>query len=278
MIDLHLHTTASDGLLSPGDLVARAAAAGITVLAVTDHDTIAGLAAAREAAIARGIELVPGIEITAVEGTRDVHVLGYFFDPSSASLAAFLERQRADRVRRFRAMAERLNALGAAVDAEMLLTMQASTPGRSIGRPQLADALVAAGHALDREDAFDRFLAHGGPAYVPRSGVPPHEVIDLVARAGGITSIAHPGLLRDDGLVRRLARAGLTAIEVRHSDHDDATEHHYRQMAASLGVAVSGGSDFHGDTGHRAAMLGAVTLPRPDFAELERRARGTLPR
>jgi hypothetical protein len=270
LIDLHLHTTASDGLLAPRDLVARAAAAGITVMSVTDHDTIGGLAEATAAAAPRGIRLVPGIEITAVEGTRDVHVLGYFFDPDNPQLAVFLAAQRADRIRRTRAIADRLRELGYAIDCEPLLA-RATQPGRSIGRPQLADALVAAGHAQDRSDAFDRFLGNDRPAYVPRTGAPPEEVVDIVRQAGGITSLAHPGLLANDALIPRLAAAGLPAIEVRHSDHDAAAEARYREMAASLGLARSGGSDFHGDVGHRASLLGQVTLPAEDFAALEAR-------
>jgi predicted metal-dependent phosphoesterase TrpH len=130
---------------------------------------------------------------------------------------------------------------------------------------------VAAGHAQDRSDAFDRFLGNDRPAYVPRTGAPPEEVVDIVRRAGGITSLAHPGLLANDALIPRLAAAGLPAIEVRHSDHDAAAEARYREMASSLGLARSGGSDFHGDAGHRASLLGQVTLPAEDFAALEAR-------
>lgn len=271
MIDLHLHTTASDGLLAPRDLVARVAAAGISIMAVTDHDTVAGFAEARDAAGPHGITVIPGIEITAVDGGRDLHVLGYFFDPASRSLANFLEAQRADRVRRIRAMADRLVALGCAVDVEPLVASAAAHPGRSVGRPQLADALIAAGYAQDRMDAFDRLLGNDGPAYIPRHGATPAAVVALLAGAGGIASLAHPGLLKDDGFIPELAREGLAALEVRHSDHDVATEARYRSMAAALGLAVSGGSDFHGETGHRAERLGAVTLPAEDFDALKAR-------
>ncbi len=271
MIDLHLHTTASDGLLSPRDLVARAASAGISIMAITDHDTVAGYADARATAEARGIELLPGIEITAVEQSRDIHVLGYFFDPESATLAQFLEAQRTDRVRRIRAMSARLAALGYPVDVEPLVAAAAARPGRSVGRPQLADALVLAGFAQDRTDAFDRLLGNNGPAYVPRQGASPEEVIALLARAGGIASLAHPGLIKNDAIIPRLASQGLAAIEVRHSDHPPATEAFYRGMASNLGLAMSGGSDFHGDTGYRADSLGVVTLPAADFETLKMR-------
>jgi 3',5'-nucleoside bisphosphate phosphatase len=272
LIDLHLHTTASDGTLSPAGLLARAADAGLAVVSVTDHDTLAGLPEAREAAARHGIRLVNGVEITAVEERRDVHMLGYFIDPADDGLAAFLERQRVDRIRRVREIADRLRSLGCRIDVDGVLASASAHPGRSIGRPQIAAALVSAGHARDRNDAFDRFIGANSPAFVPRHGPTPDEVIAIVGRAGGIVSLAHPGLTKVDGIIPRLVAAGLTALEARHSDHDAATEQRYRELAAALGIAASGGSDFHGDSGHRAAALGAVTLSAGDFAALESRA------
>jgi 3',5'-nucleoside bisphosphate phosphatase len=271
LIDLHLHTTASDGSLAPAALVARAAAAGLTTISVTDHDTFAGLVEARTAAGELGLRFVNGVEITAIENQRDVHLLAYFVDPADPGLTSFLQRQRDDRIRRIREIAHRLATLGCPIDVEPLLENTPSSDGRSVGRPLLADALVAAGHALDRRDAFDRLIGNGGPAFVPRIGATPDEVIALVRDSGGIVSLAHPGLTRIDDVIPRLAAAGLTALEARHSDHDADTEKRYRQMANELGLAVSGGSDFHGDPGHRIAMLGTVTLPDGDFALLEAR-------
>lgn len=273
MIDLHLHTTASDGTLAPADLVACAARAGLTILSVTDHDTTAGLAEARAAAAAHGVRLIDGIEITAVEGQRDVHMLAYFFNPRSKALARFLASQRADRIRRVEDMAARLRDLGASIDITELLERAARETGRSIGRPQLADALIAAGYAASRDDAFDRLLGDECPAYVPRRGASPGEVIALVRAAGGIVSLAHPGLLRRDGIIPRLAQEGLAAIEACHSDHDADAERHYRELAVSLGLAVSGGSDYHGDNVHRNATIGGVSLPAEDFERLEARSR-----
>lgn len=272
LIDLHLHTTASDGALAPRDLVARAAAAGITVLSVTDHDTTAALTAARAEANARGVSLVNGIEITAVESDRDVHVLGYFFDDREPVLEAFLEAQRADRRRRVAEIASRLAALGCAIDYRALID-RAGDSGRSIGRPHVADALVNAGHARDRSDAFDRLIGAGSPAFVPRQGASVAEVVRVIADAGGIASLAHPGLCRRDDLIPGLVAAGLAALEARHSDHDSATETHYRRLAAAHGLAVSGGSDFHGDDGHHAGNLGVITLAEDDFADLQKRCR-----
>lgn len=273
MIDLHLHTTASDGTLPPAKLVARAAAAGLTTISVTDHDTTAGLAEAASAADARGITLVPGIEITAVEDGHDVHVLGYYFDPSSTSLAAFLGDQRQDRVRRVREICARLGEMGFSVDAESLIAPTAGHSGRSIGRPAIADALVRAGYASDRDDAFERLIGRSSPAYVPRVGIPAAEVIGIIRRAGGIASLAHPVLAKIDPLIPSLASHGLVALEARHSDHDLETEVRYRTLARELGLEISGGSDFHGDESSNAGALGVVTLDRGDFDLLTARVR-----
>lgn len=271
MIDLHLHTTASDGTLSPPDLVGKARAAGLSIFSITDHDTTAGLADGLAAARAAGAELVPGIEISAVADGRDVHVLGYFIDPAAGALRAFLDRQREDRVRRVREMGTQLAALGAPIDVAPILAEAAR--GRSVGRPQIASALLAAGHVTTRDEAFRRFLEFGGPAFVPRCGATPAEVVAIIHDAGGLASLAHPGLMRRDHLIAPLAAAGLDALEVRHSDHDVATETKYRALARALGLLVTGGSDFHGDSGYRVSRLGAVTLSPEDFAPLRARAR-----
>jgi 3',5'-nucleoside bisphosphate phosphatase len=266
VIDLHLHTIASDGSLSPSILVHAAQAVGLTVISITDHDTIAGIAEGQAAAADYDVEVVPGIEISAVADGRDVHVLGYFIDTTSYGLREFLERQRADRIRRIVAMAERLEALGFPIDAEPVLA--SAGRGRSVGRPQIASALVAAGYVNSRDEAFRRFLEHGGPAFVPRRGASPEDVITIIHESGGVASMAHPGPSRCDGLIAPLAAAGLDAIEVRHPDHDQDTEMRYRTIARKLGLLVTGGSDYHGDTGHRVPSLGTVTLPADDFAAL----------
>ena len=288
MIDLHLHTTASDGHLPPAHLVARVAAAGITTMSVTDHDTVAGLAEVAVAATSRGIRLVSGIEITAVAEGRDVHLLGYFFDPDSAPFLTFLEGQRALRVARVREIGARLASLGRPVDVEALVTTAATRPGSSIGRPQIARALVSAGHVSSVQEAFERWLATGLPAFVPRTGPSPSTVVDVVHAAGGVVSFAHPAVTRRDDLIRPLADHGLDAIEVYHSDHRPEDVQQYRGLAQRLGVLVSGGSDFHGDPAASPAAgpssrtrrdsLGVVRLPPDDFSALESRAAGTRPR
>ena len=279
MIDLHLHTTASDGRLSPAQLVARAATAGITTLSVTDHDTVAALAEVGAEVSARGLRLVPGIEVTAVADGRDVHVLGYFFDPASLSLAAFLEGQRALRVARVREIGGRLAILGLPVDVEALVTEAATRPGSSVGRPQVARALVGAGHVRSVQEAFDRWLATGLPAFVPRTGPGPATVIDVIHAAGGVASFAHPAVTKRDELIRPLADHGLDAIEVYHSDHTPEHQAEYLGLAMRLGLLITGGSDFHGASAPTPAhprarrnSLGRVSLPPAAFAALEDRA------
>ncbi|MBZ5557964.1 MAG: PHP domain-containing protein [Acidobacteriia bacterium] len=272
MIDLHTHTTASDGRLSPSQLVARAASAGVTVLAVTDHDTVAACGAVADACAKARITFVPGIEITAVLMGDDIHMLGYFFDPQSPALATFLESQRRRRIDRVREMVDRLARFDIHLDVEAILRPGLEDATKSVGRPWIARALIAGGHVATMDEAFDRWLARDRPAFVPRAAAVPAEVIARIHDAGGIASIAHPGLLGHDEWIPGFAGAGLDAIEAHHSRHDAETTSHYRLMAERMQLAISGGSDFHGDDSHGPANPGAVTLPRADF---DRLARGT---
>ncbi len=260
MVDLHLHTTASDGCCTPTELFERAAAAGVTAMAVTDHDTTSAVAEVQALARARGIDAISGIEITAVEAGRDVHILGYFIDQDNAQLAAFLSRQRAQRIARVEAVCDRLAQLGMPIDRRPMLAQARESGGRSIGRPQIARAMVAAGHVADTREAFDKWLAAGRPAFVPRPGAPPEEVITIVRGAGGLTSLAHPGQTAIDARIPAYCLAGLDAIEVYHPDHDTAATERYRQLASRLMVLITGGSDFHGDPSH-GLDPGSVTLP-----------------
>ena len=267
MIDLHLHTTASDGTLAPAALVERAHTTGIKTLSVTDHDTMAGVPEAAEAAAMYGLEFLPGVEITAVDERRDVHLLAYFLNPSPSGLQPFLDAQRQDRRIRARKMGTLLADLGAAIDVDRLV-VDADDAGRSVARPLIARALVDAGYVADEQEAFDRWLGDGRAAYVPRQGASPAEVVRLVSRAGGISALAHPGLLGRDELIPSLAKAGLDALEVHHSEHDGAAQSHYSRLAAQHGLAVCGGSDYHGETHHRARYFGRVSLPREAFLQL----------
>jgi hypothetical protein len=278
VIDLHTHTTASDGWTPPEALVSEALAAGVGTLAVTDHDTMAGIPAVMAAARETSLRVVPGIEITAVHQGRDVHVLGYYLDDGGPDLVRFLEAQRADRRRRMHEILSALDRIGAPVDRAPILARAASETGRAVGRPIVAAALVAAGHARDISDAFDRFLAEGRPAFVERIGPTPAAVVSIIDRAGGLASLAHPGKTGVDALVADLVADGLPAIEVYHPDHDSGTTDRYRAMAARYDLLVTGGSDYHGSGSGRSIALGRVGLPAADFARLEARAGRRSPR
>ena len=267
MIDLHLHTTASDGRLSPTELVAHAAASGVRILAVTDHDTIDGFDEAAAEAARQAVLLVPGIEITAVDRGRDVHMLGYFFDRADAGFAQFLVAQRATRVTRIVDMAKRLGTLGMPVDVQSLVDEARRHTSKSIGRPRLARAMIDAGYVATTREAFDKWLGRGCPAFIERPGASPEEVIGIVHRAGGLVSLAHPGRTLIDDRIAALRSAGLDAIEVYHSDHDARTVTAYLAMARQLDFMVTGGSDFHGDPAHSIAP-GVSILPESEWARL----------
>jgi predicted metal-dependent phosphoesterase TrpH len=270
LIDLHLHTTASDGTLTPRELVARVVRAGIRVLSVTDHDTMAGVVETAETAAAQGLDVLPGIEITAVLDQRDVHVLGYFLEAAPPSLDAFLVAQRADRVTRVKKMGALLAGFGMPIDIDRLIEV-GRVERRSLARPLVARALASAGHVTSVQEAFDRWIGDGRPAYVPRQGAAPAEVARIIARAGGVAALAHPGLLGRDDLIPDLVKAGLAAIEVYHAEHDAAAETRYLGVARRHDLAVTGGSDYHGEDHHRAAKLGHVGISRAQFDALVER-------
>ena len=273
-----MHTTASDGRLTPVELVARAAAAGLTTISVTDHDTVAAVDEVTAAAQPSGIRVIPGIELTAIDDGRDVHMLGYLFDKNSPQLSELLVSQRALRVSRVREIGARLASLNVFVDVEKVLSSAAARPGSSVGRPQLARELVRVGAAQSVQQAFDLWLATGRPGFVPRTGPSPAMVIATIHAAGGVTSFAHPGVTKRDDLIAPLIERGLDAIEVYHSDHSVEDVTVYRGMTVRFNALTSGGSDFHGeDPGkpgrpHR-ATFGGITLPPDAFAALEEKAR-----
>ena len=270
MIDLHLHTTASDGACTPEQLVDQAAAAGLTTIAVTDHDTVAATETVSRLAAARGLRAIAGTEVTAVDDGRDVHVLGYFLDHHDPRLLGFLVEQRESRVARVEAITVRLAELGVPIDASEVLTA-ARRPGHSVGRPQVAWAMVRAGYVADVREAFDAWLGEDGPAFVPRAGPSTHAVLGVIHDAGGLAALAHPAVTAIDGRIAELRRAGLDAIEVYHSRHSAADRERYLAIARDLSLLVTGGSDYHGDPAQ--VCLGAVSLPAAEWYRVERHRR-----
>jgi predicted metal-dependent phosphoesterase TrpH len=240
----------------------------VDVLSVTDHDTVAGAEAAARACTEAGIQFVPGIEITSVLDGADVHVLGYFIDVHSPGLQSFLLEQRRRRLDRVRQMVDRLGVLGLALDAEAILQPGLDDPSKAVGRPAIARALVAAGHVATTNEAFQRWLARGRPAFVPRRAAPPAEVFLRIHEAGGIASLAHPGILSRDEWIPSLVDAGLDAIEAFHTEHVEAQRGRYLDFAHRLGAQVTGGSDYHGDESHGGGGPGGTSLPQEYFDRL----------
>lgn len=249
-IDLHTHSSVSDGTQSPSALVRAAAAAGLDVVGVCDHDTFDGLPEARAAAPGAGIEVVGGLEMSTELDGASVHLLGYGCRPDDAALGAELERIRAGRTGRLSALLERLTELGLPV-TEAEVRAQAHG-GPSLGRPHVADALVARGYVADRTEAFDRWLADDRPAFVPRYAAGLAASLALVRAAGGVAVLAHPwgrgsrAVLPPAVLADLVERHGLDGFEVDHTDHDPATRAELRALASGLGVLATGSSDHHG--------------------------------
>src|SRR5262245_5451528 len=236
-------------------------------MAATDHDTTASVDEVRVRAAERGIDAIPGIEITAVEDGRDIHTLGYFLRTTDASFREFLAGQRRLRIDRVQAIAQRLAELGMPVDLSEALAIVGRESTRAIGRPQVARAMVAAGHVADTREAFDKWLGPHLPAFVPRSGPSPETVIETIHGAGGLASLAHPGRTQIDARIPALRDAGLDALEAYHSDHDAAMADSYRRLADDLGLLTTGGSDYHGDPGH-GVSIGGSTLPTEAWQRL----------
>jgi predicted metal-dependent phosphoesterase TrpH len=279
-IDLHTHSAVSDGTDTPAELVANAATAGLDVVALTDHDTTLGWPEADKVGQRLGIVVVPGAEISTVGPSgAALHLLGYFFEATDPALAAELDRIRDDRVPRLRRMTERLAANGSEVTWQDVLDQ--ADAADSLGRPHLADALVARREAASREDAFNRLIGTRSPAYVAKHAPLAAEMIRLVRAAGGVTVIAHPwsrgrrrGLPPD--AIATLAELGLTGLEVDHPDHDAATRAELAGLARDLGLVATGSSDYHG-TGKVGHDLGICTTEPDAYEALVAAARTMVP-
>jgi Predicted metal-dependent phosphoesterases (PHP family) len=248
--DLHTHTTASDGTGSPADNVRLAREAGLAAVAITDHDTTAGIEEALAEGARLGIRVVPGVELSTMEDGLEIHVLGYFLDWRGERWQERLRSQRDARNRRNLLIIERLNALGMPIRMEEVERAAAGlAPGRSIGRPHIAAVMVEKGYVASRAEAFDRFLGSEGAAYVRVPRPTPREAVQWIHEAGGAAVIAHPGLYGRDELVEALLREGADGIEARHADHSPEDEARYAAMADRCGVIATAGSDYHGARG-----------------------------
>ncbi len=268
--DFHTHTTRSDGVLEPEELARQARAAGVRILGVADHDNLAGyreLTAAGAGPLPDGLRLVPAVEINSVAARfaaglpeGELHMLGIGVDPDDEAFEAALADQRGARRIRFFKMVDRLRDLGLAVDAQVaMLDLSADD---ALGRPTVARALVAAGHALDVEDAFARLIGHGCPGYVPRGGLDPIAAIRAIRDTGGLASLAHfPEAPDREPLLRELMDAGLSGLETHHRSFDAPTRSAMSATARRLGLVETGGSDYHGDHGPYADTHAALVMP-----------------
>ncbi len=263
LIDLHTHSNASDGTDDPAEVMRRARAAGLDVVALTDHDTQAGIRAAR-AALPPGLTLVPGMELSCEIDGRSVHLLGYLCHPDDRELAEETERIRDDRTYRARAMVDKLAALGTGVTWEQVAAIAGDAV---VGRPHIARALAASGAVATPADAFTAdWIADGGRAFVDRYATGLARAVSLVRAAGGVPVLAHPrspGYEIDDETIVALARAGLAGIEVFHLDHDDSERSRLLALAETLGLIATGGSDDHGSFNNHG--LGAETTPPREY-------------
>lgn len=271
MIDLHSHTTASDGQHTPAELLGFAHAAGVTTLAVTDHDTVANLAECTREATARGMRLVPGIEVSIMLNRREVHILGHFIDPTQTDLASFDQLLKVERYNRMQQMVEKTRALGFPITMQQVIDL--AGPGAHLARPHLARVLLEMNYVASTKEAFDRFLGDGKPASAPRYEVTLERAINLIHGAGGTATVAHPGVSRvQEFELGVMKQAGLDGIEAIHSDHPPSLREKFLQWAKHFDLVPTAGSDFHGETVAPNRHLGTVGMAPQAFAALEARS------
>lgn len=274
-LDLHVHTTASDGTLTPGQVVALAKEQGLAAIAITDHDTVAGLGEGLEAGENLHLKVIPGVEISVKHENDQLHLLGYYIDPHNAILLDCLEQLQIYRRERNPIIVQKLKALGFDVSLE---EVSALAGGDIVGRPHFATLLVNKGYVADKKQAFERYLASGQPAYVPKERMTPVEGINIIRAAGGVAVLAHPGLLKEledknllQNLLRRLKKEGLQGIEAYYTEHSPETEELLLQLATEENLLVTGGSDFHGSNKPHISLgtgLGNLQIPLQVVEEL----------
>lgn len=269
-VDLHTHTTASDGSLAPRALVRKAYEQGVRVLAITDHDSTEGLAEALdEAAHHRGLTIVPGLEINCEVEGAEIHVLGYLPDYGAPWFQEFLREQRAERATRVHRIAARLAELGMPIDPEEVFAIVGEG---SPGRPHVAQVMVKRGYVKSVREAFDKYLRANGPAHVERKHLSPADAVRVIRRAGGVPVLAHPGFAGKDELIPDLVRAGLMGIETYYAEHSAAQTQAYRELCERYGLVATGGSDYHGPQSGRKNPPGTPAVPMAAWEGLQTKA------
>jgi predicted metal-dependent phosphoesterase TrpH len=272
-IDLHLHSTASDGSYPPETVVALAERNEVAVMSLTDHDSIEGLAPALARAERSGIRIIPGVELSVTEEGFDVHLLAYGFDVEDKGLIAAIARYRKGRRERAGKILARLKGLGIRISLE---EVESIAQGGALGRPHVAEALMKSGHIETFHEAFQRYLGHHAPAYVPKETVRLEEAVQVVREAGGVTVLAHPGTLNRDQWIPTWAKRGLDGIETWHSKHSPADIARYQELSRAHRLLMTGGSDFHGERTPD-VTIGSVPVPETVLPPLDEALRARRP-
>lgn len=262
-IDLHVHTSASDGKYSPTEVVQQALASGMSAIAITDHDTLGGIGEALAAASGTLLQVIPGVEISTDAPSSEVHILGYFVDQDNPTLNRWLHDFQDSRLDRARRILARLSRLGLPLN---LGRVEEMANGGSVGRPHIAGAMVERGYVSSVHEAFDRYIGRNRPAYVPRRKVTPAEAIELVRGAHGVPVLAHPRHIRE--LVPGLAAAGLMGIEAYYVGYSYEDTGELVELAQKHGLITTGGSDFHGEDVKPESLLGGVPVPTQSLSDL----------
>ncbi|MEA3489681.1 MAG: PHP domain-containing protein [Candidatus Omnitrophota bacterium] len=255
-VDLHVHTIYSDGMFSPGEVVKRAVEMGLRAVAITDHDCVEGILPSIEAAKGTGLEIVPGVEISAAKGGSEIHILGYFIDWKDPFLVVIFRRMRENRVERMRSMVSLLCGQGIDIDIEEVLT---SAPAGTVGRLHLARVMLESGVVRDLNEAFDRYIGNGKSCHVKHERLDYGKAIDIIRKAGGVPVLAHPGTMGNDEDIPDYVKAGLRGIEVYHSKHRPSVNDRYIKIANEYDLLKTGGSDCHG-MGVGEVLLGRVKV------------------
>lgn len=266
-VDLHVHTTASDGRDTPQQVVALAREKGLRAVAITDHDTLEGIGPATVAGNSLGLEVVPGVELSTVSGNNEVHILGYLMNVRHPELLKHLNTFKQARVERAEKIVKRLQEINIGLTMDRVLALAGSG---SVGRPHIARALVDMGVVTSVAVAFNELLSYGKLAYVPRFKLTPMQAVQLIINAGGVPVFAHPGLVKDDGMVAKLVEVGLKGLEVYHPDHSAAISRHYLALCRQYGLLVTGGSDYHGQGLNTHSNLGHSTVSYEVVKEMKR--------
>ena len=255
--DLHMHTIHSDGTLAPRELVNKAKSVGLSTISITDHDNVNGLDEAIQQGSECNVAVIPGVEISAAVHHKEIHLLGYFFDPHHAQLQNFLSTMRTERIQRAERIVRKLNTMNIPLNIDAVLR---NAGNGAVGRPHIANALVQSGYVQSYQEAFDKYLRNGGLAYEPRSEVSPDQVMKIIEQAGGLTFLAHPGRSIEDASVVELIDMGLDGIETIHPSHSQSVVQHFRNIVNEYYLLESGGSDYHGSIKGSDDILGSVTV------------------